>query len=78
MQQTIAELVEASEALPIEERIELVQAIWDRIPTLPVEWRPSSAALAEIRRRRDEHAASPETAISSNEMWSRLDALRTR
>jgi putative addiction module component (TIGR02574 family) len=65
MTKTVAELVEASEALPVDERIELVQAIWDTIPSLPGGWRPSAAALDEIRRRREEHELDPGSAISA-------------
>ena len=73
---SVAELVEASQSLSVADRKTLAEAIRESIP-LDDGGRPSEAALAEIRRRRDEYDASPESGIPTEEMWARLDSLRT-
>lgn len=76
MTNAVAELLEASKALSVADRLALADAIWETIP-IDDDWRPSPAVLAELDRRRAEHLADPGSAITSEEIWSRLNALRT-
>ncbi len=72
MTNVVADLLEASKALSGADRLALADAIWETIP-IDDEWRPSPTVLAEVHRRREEHMANPGSALTSEEMWTRLD-----
>jgi putative addiction module component (TIGR02574 family) len=65
-------LLKEIKALPIEQRIEFAQRIWDDI-TETVESRPSSDELAEIDRRLAEHRQNPADVVPWEEAKARLD-----
>lgn len=70
-----AELLEASRKLTVEQRRELAQAIWESIEEQG--WSPSRQAMDEVRRRRAEYLAAPETAVTSEMMWAQIDELKS-
>jgi putative addiction module component (TIGR02574 family) len=68
-----ASLLEAAKALPLQERIELAEALWDSIneeghePPLP----PVQAE--ELQRRLEEHRQNPESGIPWEEVKAELE-----
>jgi len=65
--QTLTELT----ALPIEDRLRVVESLWDSIPAAsPVEVSP--AQLAELQRRIAAHQRSPAQLITWDEILHRL------
>ena len=63
-------LLEAAKALPLPERIELAEALWEDISKAGYEPPLTSAQAAEIDRRVEEHKKNPHSAIS----WEQLKA----
>ena len=61
-------------SLSVDERIRLVEAIWESIAAEPGEPKVTEPQRQELERRLAEHAASPETAISWEQV---LPAQRT-
>lgn len=55
---------------PIEDRIQLIQEVWDRLGSQGHEPRLSDAMKAEIDRRLAAHAANPDAAIP----WEQVEA----
>lgn len=66
------------ERLPIDERLDLVEAIWDGVASEAGVLRPSETQLRELRRRLAAHDADPATALGSKEMDEMLATLRTK
>ena len=66
------------ERLPVEDRLDLVEAIWDGVASEAGAVKPSELQLRELRRRLAVHDADPSTAISSEEMDALLATLRTK
>ena len=62
--------------MPISERIQLVEDIWDTIATVPSDahgtFKLSKAQLVELDRRRDAHKADPTSGIPWEEVRSKL------
>jgi putative addiction module component (TIGR02574 family) len=67
IQQTFADLA----ALPIDDRLRLVQLLWDSIPT-ETEVTVSHDQRIELDRRVTAHDADPSSAISREELERRL------
>ena len=65
-----AALLEAAKALPLPERIELAEALWEDITTAGYEPPLTPAQAAEIDRRVEEHKKNPQSAIP----WEQLKA----
>ena len=63
MTNAVTELLEASKALSIADRLALADAIWETIP-IDDDWRPSATVLAEVHRRLEEHDRDPGSAIA--------------
>ncbi len=66
LQTVLAEI----DSWPIEERIRLVQEVWDRLADQGHEPELSDAIKAEIDRRLAAHAANPDAAIP----WEQVEA----
>lgn len=64
------ELLATAKALPLPERIELAEALWDSITKDGYEPPLTPAQEAEIDRRLDEHRRNPQSAIP----WERVKA----
>ncbi len=64
------ELLATAKALPLPERIELAEALWDSITQDGYEPPLTPAQEAEIDRRLDEHRRNPQSAIP----WERVKA----
>ncbi len=62
--------------MPISERIQLVEDIWDTIATVPSGSHPtlklSRPELVELNRRRDAHRADPASGIPWEDVRSKL------
>lgn len=67
IQQTLADL----SALPIDDRLQLVQLLWDSIPA-EAEVTVSDGQQIELNRRIAAHDADPESAISREDLERRL------
>ena len=65
--QTISDLSN----LPIDDRLRVVHAIWDTLPD-DVDLRTSTEQQAELDRRLASHRADPSTAISHEELLTRI------
>ena len=69
-------LMEDVKKMPISERIQLVEDIWDTIGTVPSEshdtLKLSKTELAELDRRRDAHQADPTSGSHWKEVRSKL------
>ena len=63
-------LVEDIKKLPVVERIELVEEIWNSIPQCSLEL--SAEECAELHRRYAAHQAHPSTAITWEEVRSKM------
>lgn len=67
------ELLEKARRLPLEERIELAQSLWDDVTRCSEDsLSPEEARLIDERLR--EHEANPEDVVSWEEVKARLDA----
>jgi putative addiction module component (TIGR02574 family) len=65
-----ANLLEAAKALPLPERIELAEALWEDITKEGYEPPLTPAQEAELERRLEEHQKNPHTAIP----WEQVKA----
>jgi len=65
-----AMLLDAAKALPLSERIELAEALWENIAESGYEPPLTAAQAAELDRRMEEHRRNPEAAIP----WDRVRA----
>ena len=69
-------LMEYVKKMPISERIQLVEDIWDTIATVPSDshgiLKLSETELLELDRRRDAHQADPTSGIPWKEIRSKL------
>ncbi|MFH1114388.1 MAG: addiction module protein [Pseudomonadota bacterium] len=61
---TLAEI----ESLPVDERIRLVEAIWDSIASEPGQPELTESQRQELERRLSAHAASPQDVVSWEEV----------
>ena len=68
LEQAIADL----SALPIEDRLRVVHAIWDTLPD-DVDVTPTSEQQAELDRRMAAHRSDPSSAISHEEILRRIE-----
>lgn len=78
MSPTVAKLVEASQALSVEDRMELFDALWDMVdvPAGTVEFELSPEDRAELDRRWEAYRQNPETAVGWEEAKRRMSAIR--
>jgi putative addiction module component (TIGR02574 family) len=67
-QELIAEIL----ALPIEDRVRLVEAIWDSISAVPEALPLTDWQKEELDRRLDELEADPEAGLSLEEVFARI------
>ncbi len=69
-------LLEDVKKMPISQRIQLVEDIWDTIATVPSgsqgALKLSRTELAELDRRRDAHRANPATGVPWEKVRSKL------
>ncbi len=69
-------LMEDVKKMPISERIQLVEDIWDTIATVPSDshgtLKLSKTELVELDRRRDAHKTDPASGIPWKEIRSKL------
>jgi putative addiction module component (TIGR02574 family) len=66
-------LFDAARALPLSERIELAEALWESIAEAGYEPPLSEAQAAELDRRLEEHRRNPQTAIPWTEIRAELE-----
>jgi len=71
IEQTISEL----SALPINDRLRIVHAIWDTLPE-DVDLTPTPEQQAELARRLAAHRCDPTSAISHEELMRRIEERR--
>jgi putative addiction module component (TIGR02574 family) len=67
-QDLVAEILE----LPLEERLQLVEAIWDSISVLPDAIPLTAWQREELDRRLAEYEANPDSGITMEEVFSRI------
>lgn len=67
------ELLTTAKALPLPERIELAEALWDSITQDGYEPPLTPAQADEIVRRLEEHRRNPESAISWEQVKAELE-----
>jgi putative addiction module component (TIGR02574 family) len=67
-QDLVAEILE----LPLEDRLLLVEAIWDSISILPEAIPLTSWQREELDRRLTEYEANPDSGITMEEVFSRI------
>jgi len=72
------ELLLTARALPLPERIELAEALWDSITQEGYEPPLSPAQEAELNRRLEEHQRNPELAIPWEKVKAELDQKYSR
>jgi putative addiction module component (TIGR02574 family) len=58
-------------SLSIEDRIDLVEAIWDTIAAAPEELKLTAAQKRELERRQETHAANPDNVVPWEEVKAR-------
>lgn len=68
-----AALLEAARALPLPERIELAEALWEDITRAGYEPTLTPAQAAEIDRRIEEHKQNPQSAIPWEQVKAELE-----
>ena len=67
------ELLTTAKALPLPERIELAEALWDSITQEGYEPPLTPAQMSEIDHRLEEHRRNPEPAIPWEQVKAELD-----
>jgi putative addiction module component (TIGR02574 family) len=67
------ELLTTAKALPLPERIELAEALWDSITQEGYEPPLTPAQAAELDRRLEEHHRDPQSAISWEQVKAELE-----
>lgn len=67
-EELVAEILE----LPVEERIRLVEAIWDSISAMPEAIPLTKGQRQELDRRLEEYEANPESGRTMEEVFSRI------
>jgi putative addiction module component (TIGR02574 family) len=66
-----ASLIAEAMRLPREERLQLVEDLWNSVID-DEQWMPTPDQLAEARRRLEEHRRDPSTAIPAERVLARL------
>jgi putative addiction module component (TIGR02574 family) len=66
-----ATLIAEAMRLPREERLQLIEDIWNSVID-DEQWVPTPEQLAEARRRLEEHRRDPSTAIPAERVLARL------
>jgi len=70
---TKASLIDQAMRLPREERLQLIEEIWNSVVD-DDQWRPTQDELAEARRRLEEHRRNPSTGIPAERLLARLQS----
>lgn len=68
-----ASLIAEAMRLPREERLQLVEDLWNSVID-DEQWLPTPDQLAEARRRLEEHRRDPSTAIPAERILARLQS----
>jgi len=68
-----ASLIAEAMRLPREERLQLIEDIWNSVVD-DERWLPTPDQLAEARRRLEEHRRDPSTGIPAERILARLQA----
>jgi putative addiction module component (TIGR02574 family) len=68
-----ASLLQAAKALPLPERIELAEALWEDIAEEGYEPPVTPAQAAELDRRLEEHRRNPQTGIPWEQVKAELE-----
>lgn len=68
-----ASLIAEAMRLPREERLQLVEDLWNSVIE-DEQWLPTPDQLAEARRRLEEHRRDPSTAIPAERILARLQS----
>jgi len=67
------DLLAEFDRLSVEERIQLVQDLWDRVAADPSEVPPlTESQTAELKRRLASHTANPDQTIPADEVFAKL------
>jgi len=74
---TAEQLISDAVSLSVSDRLRVAEAIWDSLPE-NVNPAPAPEIKAEFDRRMANYRQNPETAMTIDELRSRLDADRTR
>ena len=74
---TLEQVINDISALPASDQLQVVQAIWDRLPK-DVGTELSAAQQAELDRRWAEYKADPSTALTEDEFRERIRIARGR
>lgn len=74
---TVEQAIKDISALPLNDQLRVVQAIWDRLPE-GVGTELTESQRAELDRRWTEYKAAPSTALSEEEFRSRIRVARGR
>lgn len=69
-----AELLETAKSLPLQERVELVEALWESVVAEGYEPALTDAQAVELERRLEAHRRNPSDAIA----WDTIKAEATR
>ncbi|HJZ93905.1 MAG TPA: addiction module protein [Gemmataceae bacterium] len=65
-------MLEAMDSWPVQERLDFIGEAWDRLTASGCVPEPDAKLWAEIERRRAEHAADPNSALSREQFEARL------
>lgn len=76
LSESAGKLLEASQTLSVDERIDLALAIWDSLSKQGIPSDLSDEQRAELELRWQDHLAHPENAVSWEEGKARLATLR--
>ncbi|HEY5279009.1 MAG TPA: addiction module protein [Pseudolabrys sp.] len=68
-----ASLIAEVMQLPREERLQLVEDLWNSVVD-DEQWLPTPSQLAEARRRLEEHRRDPSTAIPAERVLARMQS----
>ena len=74
---TVEQAIKDISALPLNDQLRVVQAIWDRLPE-GVGTELTESQRAELDRRWAEYKADPSTALSEEEFRARIHVARGR
>jgi putative addiction module component (TIGR02574 family) len=66
--------VEKLRQLPLQERLQVMEELWDDIQSSDEEWPLLDEQIDEAERRWDELQANPGMALSEEEFWRRMNS----
>jgi putative addiction module component (TIGR02574 family) len=68
------ELIETAKSLPLAERVELAEALWESITADGYEPKSTDAQIAEVQRRLAAHKADPESVVPWETLKTEMEA----